>query len=193
MAHMATVGSNMESEAEEQGGLIDNEEGPRELEEQLVVDDAESMMIDGDEYVAVDVYNNEYYARDNKEEHMFALMEHQDDRNATVEDKAKNLALVARILASLPEIIMTEKEFQGNLKRGDALDQPKEAGIMVVKKAHAERVSQNSLECQPTSSRVKVEVLVTDEVEEKQQSAASTVETTNSTCNGHMTHICHQK
>ncbi|KAG6881583.1 hypothetical protein C0992_000700, partial [Termitomyces sp. T32_za158] len=44
----------------------------------------------------------------------------------------------------------------------------------------AERVNLGSMECQPTSSRVKVEDLVTDEVEEDRRSAASAAETTNS-------------
>ncbi|KAG6877308.1 hypothetical protein C0993_008689 [Termitomyces sp. T159_Od127] len=78
--HMAAVGSNTESETEEPGELVHDEEALQEVEEQLVVDDAESIQIDGDEYIAVDVYDNDYYACDDKEEHMFSLMEHQEDR-----------------------------------------------------------------------------------------------------------------
>ncbi|KAG6877854.1 hypothetical protein C0992_009132, partial [Termitomyces sp. T32_za158] len=73
---MAAVGSNAE---EDQKELIEDEEAPQEVEEQLVTDDAESIQIDGDEYVAVDVYDNDYYAHNNKKEHMFALTEHQGD------------------------------------------------------------------------------------------------------------------
>ncbi|KAG6898765.1 hypothetical protein C0995_008591 [Termitomyces sp. Mi166 len=43
-------------------------------------DDAESVHIDRDKYITVDVYDNEYYARDNEEEHLFALTEHQGDK-----------------------------------------------------------------------------------------------------------------
>ncbi|KAG6874952.1 hypothetical protein C0992_005808 [Termitomyces sp. T32_za158] len=57
----------------------DNEEVPQDVEEQSAVDAAESVQIDGDEYVAVDVYDNNYYAHDDEEEHMFALTKHQGD------------------------------------------------------------------------------------------------------------------
>ncbi|KAG6876923.1 hypothetical protein C0993_012069 [Termitomyces sp. T159_Od127] len=69
---MAAVGSDTESETEEQGELVDNEEALQEIEEQSVVEDAESVQIDEDEYVAVDVYDNDYYTHDDDEEHMFA-------------------------------------------------------------------------------------------------------------------------
>ncbi|KAG6873564.1 hypothetical protein C0993_001322, partial [Termitomyces sp. T159_Od127] len=57
----------------------DNKEVPQDVEEQSAVDDAESVQINGDEYVAVDVYDNDYYARDDEEEHLVALTEHQGD------------------------------------------------------------------------------------------------------------------
>ncbi|KAG6883376.1 hypothetical protein C0993_006552 [Termitomyces sp. T159_Od127] len=79
-AYMAAVGSNTESNTEEQDELVDNKEAPQEIEEQLAADDAESIQIDGEEYVAVDIYDNDYYACDDEEEHMFALMEHQENR-----------------------------------------------------------------------------------------------------------------
>ncbi|KAG6870672.1 hypothetical protein C0995_011405, partial [Termitomyces sp. Mi166 len=80
-AHTAVKNSNVESNAEEnQEELIDNEEVPPEMEEPEGDDDAESVHIDGDEYVTVNVYDNEYYARDDKEEHLFALTEHQGDK-----------------------------------------------------------------------------------------------------------------
>ncbi|KAG6869650.1 hypothetical protein C0995_001465 [Termitomyces sp. Mi166 len=72
---------------------------------------------------------------------------------------------------------MSEEEFQGTLERGDGLDQPISVGRKAVKwpdkarlpkKIHVEQVGVDSLECQPTSSRVKVEDLITDEVEEQQ-------------------------
>ncbi|KAG6855342.1 hypothetical protein C0995_006394, partial [Termitomyces sp. Mi166 len=67
---MAAENSNVESNVEEnQKGLIDNEEVPPEVEEPEGDDDTESIHIDGDEYVTVDVYDNEYYAYDDKEEH----------------------------------------------------------------------------------------------------------------------------
>ncbi|KAG6884303.1 hypothetical protein C0995_010556, partial [Termitomyces sp. Mi166 len=61
--------------------LINDEEVPPEVEEPEDDDDAESIHIDGDEYVTVDVYDKEYYAHDDKEEHLFALTEHQGDKH----------------------------------------------------------------------------------------------------------------
>ncbi|KAG6883570.1 hypothetical protein C0993_005410 [Termitomyces sp. T159_Od127] len=75
-AHMATLGSDAESKTEELGELTSKEEAPQEVEEQSVVDDAESVQIDGDEYITVDMYDNDYYTHDDEEEHMFALTEH---------------------------------------------------------------------------------------------------------------------
>ncbi|KAG6870888.1 hypothetical protein C0995_009905, partial [Termitomyces sp. Mi166 len=95
---------------------------------------------------------------------------------------------MASLLANSLAILMSEKEFQGTLERGDGLDQPISIGRKVVKqpdkarlpkKTHVEQVGVDLLECQPTSSRVKVEDLITDKVEE-QQSAASVAETTDS-------------
>ncbi|KAG6877184.1 hypothetical protein C0993_009532 [Termitomyces sp. T159_Od127] len=42
-AHMAAVESNMESKTEEQGELVNNKEAAQEVEEQLVVNDTESI------------------------------------------------------------------------------------------------------------------------------------------------------
>ncbi|KAG6869377.1 hypothetical protein C0995_003657, partial [Termitomyces sp. Mi166 len=79
---MAAKNSNVESNAEEnQEELVNDEEVPPEVEEPESDDDAESIHIDGDKYVTVDVYDNEYYARDDKEEHLFALTEHQGDKH----------------------------------------------------------------------------------------------------------------
>ncbi|KAG6882471.1 hypothetical protein C0995_014568, partial [Termitomyces sp. Mi166 len=87
-AHTAAVNSNVESNAEEdQEELVDNEEAPPEVEEPEGDDDAESIHIDGDKYVTVDVYDNEYYARDGEEEHLFALTEHQGDNHYTPQEK----------------------------------------------------------------------------------------------------------
>ncbi|KAG6882169.1 hypothetical protein C0995_013682 [Termitomyces sp. Mi166 len=78
---MAAENSNVESNIEEnQEELIDDKEAPPEVEEPESDDDSESVHIDGDEYVTVDVYDNEYYADDNEEEHLFALTEHQGDK-----------------------------------------------------------------------------------------------------------------
>ncbi|KAG6896021.1 hypothetical protein C0993_008865 [Termitomyces sp. T159_Od127] len=80
-AHTAAVESDVESDAEAgpEEPAHDNEEVPQDVEEQSAVDDAESVQIDGDEYVAVDVYDNDYYACDDEEEHLVALTKHQGD------------------------------------------------------------------------------------------------------------------
>ncbi|KAG6886835.1 hypothetical protein C0995_004011 [Termitomyces sp. Mi166 len=81
-AHTAAVNSDVESNAEEdQKELVDDEEAPPKVEELEGDDDAESVHIDGDEYVILDVYDNKYYAHDNEEEHLFALTEHQGDKH----------------------------------------------------------------------------------------------------------------
>ncbi|KAG6895551.1 hypothetical protein C0995_012487, partial [Termitomyces sp. Mi166 len=75
------MNSNVESNTEEdQEELVDNKEAPPEVEELEGDDDTESIHINGDEYVAVDIYDNKYYACDDKEEHLFALTEHQGDK-----------------------------------------------------------------------------------------------------------------
>ncbi|KAG6870985.1 hypothetical protein C0995_009243, partial [Termitomyces sp. Mi166 len=80
-AHTAVKNSDVESNTEEnQKELVDDEEVPPEVEEPEGDDDAESIHIDGDEYVTVDIYDNKYYACDNEEEHLFALTEHQGDK-----------------------------------------------------------------------------------------------------------------
>ncbi|KAG6859274.1 hypothetical protein C0995_010031 [Termitomyces sp. Mi166 len=85
-AHTAAENSDVESNAEEnQEELIDNREVLPEVEEPEGDDDAESVHIDGDKYVTVDVYDNEYYAHDDKEEHLFALTEHQGDKRVRMQ------------------------------------------------------------------------------------------------------------
>ncbi|KAG5349404.1 hypothetical protein C0989_004140 [Termitomyces sp. Mn162] len=73
--------SDIESDAEAgpEEPAHDNEEVPQDVEEQSAVDNAESIQIDGDEYIAVDIYDNDYYARDDEEEHLVALTKHQGD------------------------------------------------------------------------------------------------------------------
>ncbi|KAG6855181.1 hypothetical protein C0995_006794, partial [Termitomyces sp. Mi166 len=67
---MAAANSNVESNAkEDQEELVDDEEAPPEVEELEGDDNAKSIHIDGDEYVIVDIYDNEYYACDDEEEH----------------------------------------------------------------------------------------------------------------------------
>ncbi|KAG6882389.1 hypothetical protein C0995_014823 [Termitomyces sp. Mi166 len=79
-AHTAAADSNAESNAEEdQEELVNDEEVPLEVEDPEAEDDAESVHIDGDEYVMVDIYDNEYYTREDDEEHLFALTEYQGD------------------------------------------------------------------------------------------------------------------
>ncbi|KAG6875172.1 hypothetical protein C0992_004910 [Termitomyces sp. T32_za158] len=71
-AHTAAVGSNADAELEE---LVEDKAAPQEGRSSLL-----SIQIDGDEYIAVDIHDNDYYTCDDEEEHMFALTEHQDDR-----------------------------------------------------------------------------------------------------------------
>ncbi|KAG6894058.1 hypothetical protein C0992_007640 [Termitomyces sp. T32_za158] len=80
-AHTAAVESDAENddEAGPDEPAQGDQEGLQDVEEQSVVDDAKSIHINGDEYVAVDVYDNNYYTCDDEEEHMFALTEHQGD------------------------------------------------------------------------------------------------------------------
>ncbi|KAG6881010.1 hypothetical protein C0995_003396 [Termitomyces sp. Mi166 len=60
-AHTAAADSNAESNTEEdQEELVNDEEVPPEVEDPEAEDDAESIHIDGDEYVTVDVYDNKY-------------------------------------------------------------------------------------------------------------------------------------
>ncbi|KAG6859478.1 hypothetical protein C0995_008101 [Termitomyces sp. Mi166 len=81
-AHTAVKNSNVESNAEEnQEELVNDKEVSPEVKEPEGDDDAESVHIDGDKYVTVDVYDNKYYAHDNEEEHLFALTEHQEDEH----------------------------------------------------------------------------------------------------------------
>ncbi|KAG6858238.1 hypothetical protein C0995_001483, partial [Termitomyces sp. Mi166 len=85
-AHTAAADSNAESNAEEdQEELVNDEEVPSEVEEPGDEDDAESVHINGDEYVMVDVYDNEYYTCEDDEEHLFALTEYQGDRHVKMQ------------------------------------------------------------------------------------------------------------
>ncbi|KAG6871313.1 hypothetical protein C0995_006142 [Termitomyces sp. Mi166 len=76
-AHTAAANSNAEDEQEE---LINDEEVPPEVKEPEAEDDTESIYIDGDEYVTVNIYDNEYYTREDDKEHLFALTKYQGDR-----------------------------------------------------------------------------------------------------------------
>ncbi|KAG6857077.1 hypothetical protein C0995_005375, partial [Termitomyces sp. Mi166 len=56
---MAAENNNVESNAEEnQEEFIDNKEVPPEVEESEGDDDGESIHIDRDEYITVDIYDN---------------------------------------------------------------------------------------------------------------------------------------
>ncbi|KAG6869835.1 hypothetical protein C0995_000220, partial [Termitomyces sp. Mi166 len=90
-------------------------------------------------------------------------------------------------MASLPanSQAVSEEELQGTLKRGDGLDQSrtndkkavhKPNKAQLLEKIRIKRVAVDLMECQPTSSSVKVEDLITDE----EQSAVSALETTKS-------------
>ncbi|KAG6867082.1 hypothetical protein C0993_006978 [Termitomyces sp. T159_Od127] len=71
------IESDIKEDPEE---LIKNEEKHLAVEEHSVVDNIESIIIDRDEYVAVNIYDNDYYAQEDKEEHLFALIRHPDDK-----------------------------------------------------------------------------------------------------------------
>ncbi|KAG6867151.1 hypothetical protein C0993_006241 [Termitomyces sp. T159_Od127] len=71
------VVSDIEEDPEE---LIENKEEDPSGKEHSVVDSVESVMINGDKYVAVDVYDNDYYAWEDEEEHLFALTDCPDDK-----------------------------------------------------------------------------------------------------------------
>ncbi|KAG6873556.1 hypothetical protein C0992_008667 [Termitomyces sp. T32_za158] len=107
----------------------------------------------------------------------------------TVEDVVEKLAPMASLPPDAPVIMMPEEEFQGTLERGDGPDRPlmaerkamrKPDKVCLPDKTCIQQVKIGSLECQPTTSRVKVEDLVTDEVEESQQSAVSAADTSDS-------------
>ncbi|KAG6886338.1 hypothetical protein C0995_008625 [Termitomyces sp. Mi166 len=79
-AHTAAADSDAESDVEEdQEELVKDEEVPPEEKDLKAEYDTESVHIDGDEYVMVDVYDNEYYTHKEDEEHLFALTEYQGD------------------------------------------------------------------------------------------------------------------
>ncbi|KAG6858522.1 hypothetical protein C0995_009363, partial [Termitomyces sp. Mi166 len=96
-AHTAAADSNAESDIEEdQEELVKDKEVPPEVEDLEAEYDAESVHIDGDEYITVDVYDNEYYTCEDDEEHLFALMEYQEDtrvqmRRVTLQKAADKL------------------------------------------------------------------------------------------------------
>ncbi|KAG6869588.1 hypothetical protein C0995_001937, partial [Termitomyces sp. Mi166 len=79
-AHTAAADSDAESNVEEdQEELVKDEEVPPDVEDLEAEYDTESIHIDGDEYVTVEVYDNEYYTCEDDEEHLFALTEYQGD------------------------------------------------------------------------------------------------------------------
>ncbi|KAG6880611.1 hypothetical protein C0995_005638, partial [Termitomyces sp. Mi166 len=70
-AHTAAADSDAESNAEEdQEELVKDKEVPPEVEDPEAEYDAESIHINEDEYVMVDVYDNEYYTCEDDEEHL---------------------------------------------------------------------------------------------------------------------------
>ncbi|KAG6867858.1 hypothetical protein C0993_010131 [Termitomyces sp. T159_Od127] len=78
VAHTAVAGSDGDSNgAKELEELVKDEEAPQEAKKQSMVDNTESVQIDGNEYIAVVIYDNDYYACNDAEEHMFALSEYQ--------------------------------------------------------------------------------------------------------------------
>ncbi|KAG6870048.1 hypothetical protein C0995_015548, partial [Termitomyces sp. Mi166 len=85
-AHTAAANSDAESNTEEeQKELVNDEEVPPEVKEPEAEDDAESIHINGDEYITVDVYDNEYYTCEDDEEHLFALTEYQGDTHVKMQ------------------------------------------------------------------------------------------------------------
>ncbi|KAG6858700.1 hypothetical protein C0995_014654, partial [Termitomyces sp. Mi166 len=96
-AHTAAADSDAESNAgQDQEELVRDEEVPPEVEDPEAEYDAESVHSDGDEYVTVDIYDNEYYTHEDDEEHLFALTEYQGDtcvqmRRVTLQKAAEKL------------------------------------------------------------------------------------------------------
>ncbi|KAG6869871.1 hypothetical protein C0995_016583, partial [Termitomyces sp. Mi166 len=80
--HTAAADSDAESDVEEdQEELVKDKEVPLEVEDLEAEYDAESVHINGDEYVTVNIYDSKYYTREDDEEHLFALTEYQGDRH----------------------------------------------------------------------------------------------------------------
>ncbi|KAG6890963.1 hypothetical protein C0995_000920, partial [Termitomyces sp. Mi166 len=80
-AYTAVENSDVESNTDEnQEELVDNKEVPPEVEEPEGDDNAKSVHINGNKYVTVNIYDNKYYAHDDKKKHLFALTEHQGDK-----------------------------------------------------------------------------------------------------------------
>ncbi|KAG6858138.1 hypothetical protein C0995_002400, partial [Termitomyces sp. Mi166 len=98
--------------------LNDNEEVPPEVEEPEGDDDTESVNIDGDKYVTVDVYDNKYYARDNEKEHLFALTEHQGDKHVCMQhvtlQKAADKLQQPQYTSQEKECLVTYVEVNGH-------------------------------------------------------------------------------
>ncbi|KAG6892441.1 hypothetical protein C0995_003701, partial [Termitomyces sp. Mi166 len=107
--------SNAEENQEE---LVDNKEVLPEVEEPEGDNDAESVHIDGDKYITVDVYDNEYYAHDNEEEHLFALTEHQGDKHIHMQcvtlQKAANKLQQPQYTPQEKECLVTYVEVNGH-------------------------------------------------------------------------------
>ncbi|KAG6898988.1 hypothetical protein C0993_002009 [Termitomyces sp. T159_Od127] len=61
--------------------LVKNEQEDHAGKEHSVVSSVKSVMIDGDKYIAVDIYDNDYYVQKDEEEHLFALINRPDDKH----------------------------------------------------------------------------------------------------------------
>ncbi|KAG6881848.1 hypothetical protein C0995_000364, partial [Termitomyces sp. Mi166 len=118
--HTAAANSDAESNAEEeQEELINEEEVPPEVEEPEAEDDAESIHIDGDKYVTVDVYDNEYYTCEDDKEHLFALTEYQGDTRIKMQhvtlQKAADKLQRPQYTPQEKECLVTYVEVNGHL------------------------------------------------------------------------------
>ncbi|KAG6871740.1 hypothetical protein C0995_000626, partial [Termitomyces sp. Mi166 len=77
-----------ENRGNEGGTEVNNSlvEGPEGLAKQSKQDEVKSVLADGDEYVTVNVYNNEYYSHDSNSKDMVAKMEAPEEEKQTMED-----------------------------------------------------------------------------------------------------------
>lgn len=53
--------------------IVESKKKLQDVAKDLEADDTESIWIDGNKYIAVDMYDSDYYTFEDKDEHLFAL------------------------------------------------------------------------------------------------------------------------